>query len=312
MPPSWRLVFMGTPEPAAATLEALGGGPDPLVGVVTQPDRPAGRGRALAPSPVRRAAEARSIPVVAPERLRDADFLRTLEQWAPDLIVVVAYGRILPREVLDLPPHGCVNVHYSLLPKYRGAAPVPWAILNGESVTGVTTIALVERMDAGPILMQERVEIAPRETTASLTSKLVPLGSRLLLETIAALKEGRLEPRPQSEDEASYAPMLKKEDGRIDWARSAAFNERAVRAFDPWPSAYTEWRGKLLKVHRARVATTAREGAPGEVLRADGGGLWVACGEGVLSLEEVQLENRRRMAAAEFVKGARVRVGERL
>lgn len=312
MPQSWRLVFMGTPQPAAATLAALSGGPDPVVGVVTQPDRPAGRGRALSASPVRRAAEARAIPVVAPERVREAAFLRTLEQWAPDLIVVVAFGRILPREVLELPPRRCVNVHYSLLPKYRGAAPVPWAILNGESVTGVTTIELVEKMDAGPILLQEQVPIASRDTAASLTAKLVPVGSRVLLETIAALKRGALTPRPQNEEEASYARMLKKEDGRIDWRRSAVYNERAVRAFDPWPSAYTEWRGKLLKIHRASVVETARGGAPGEILRADGGGLWVACGEGALSLEEVQLANRKRMAAAEFVRGARIREGERL
>jgi methionyl-tRNA formyltransferase len=303
---------MGTPGPAAATLEALLKGPDPVAGVVTQPDRPAGRGQQSVKSPVRRLAEASGIPVVAPEKIRDPGFLDTLAGWSPDVIVVVAYGRILPRSILELAPQGCINVHYSLLPKYRGAAPIPWAIMNGEERSGVTTMRLVEKMDAGPIFLQQEVFLSKDETTASLTEKMVPVGTGLLLETIARLKAGEISARAQPEEGVTFAPMIKKEDGAINWNDPASASERRVRAFSPWPSAYIYWRGKLLKIHRAAVVATERHGAPGEVLRADAGGLWVATSSGALSLEEVQLENRNRLPAAEFLKGARIKKGERL
>lgn len=303
---------MGTPEAAALSLEQLLKGLDRVVGVVTQPDRPAGRGQKRISSPVRRVAENHHIPVVTPEKLRDPAFFDTLKSWAPELIVVVAYGRILPPSVLELPPQGCLNVHYSLLPEYRGAAPVPWAILNGEEKSGVTTMRLVEKMDAGPILLQEEVSLAPDETAASLEAKLIPIGARLLLETIRRLKEGSVTPQVQNEAEATYAPMLKKEDGRINWSQPAKAIERRVRGLYPWPSAYTYLRGKILKVYRAMVTTEKGMGVPGEVIRADGSGLWVAAGEGVLSLEEVQLENRKRLVATEFIKGTRIEKGERL
>ena len=303
---------MGTPDPAAVSLELLLRGPDPVVGVVTQPDRPAGRGQQQVPSPVRRVADSRQIPVLTPEKIRDQNFFSALKSWAPELIVVVAYGRILPRSVVELAPQGCLNVHYSLLPKYRGAAPVAWTILNGEARIGVTTMKLVEKMDAGPILLQEEIPVAPNETRASLEDKLIPLGARLLLETIRRLKEGSLTPKLQREAEATYAPMLKKEDGQIDWHQPAKAIERRVRAFYPWPSAYTYWKGKLLKVHCAAVMPTEDKSPPGQVIRADSGGLWIATGQGVLSLEEVQLENKKRLAVAEFLKGARVAKGERL
>ncbi|MGH7848632.1 MAG: methionyl-tRNA formyltransferase [Candidatus Binatia bacterium] len=303
---------MGTPSPAAATLEALLKRPDPVVGVVTQPDRPAGRGHQSVKSPVRRVAEANGVPVVAPEKIRDPGFLETLAGWSPVVIVVVAYGRILPRSILELAPQGCINVHYSLLPKYRGAAPIPWAIINGEERSGVTTMRLVEKMDAGPIFLQQEVSLSKDETTASLTEKMVPVGAGLLLETIARLKAGEISPRAQPEEGVTFAPMIKKEDGAINWNEPASASERRVRAFSPWPSAYVYWRGKLLKIHRAAVVATERHGAPGEVLRADAGGLWVATGAGVLSLEEVQLENRNRLPAAEFLKGARIQKGELL
>jgi methionyl-tRNA formyltransferase len=291
---------MGTPGPAAATLEALLKGPDPVAGVVTQPDRPAGRGQQSVKSPVRRLAEASGIPVVAPEKIRDPGFLDTLAGWSPDVIVVVAYGRILPRSILELAPQGCINVHYSLLPKYRGAAPIPWAIMNGEERSGVTTMRLVEKMDAGPIFLQQEVFLSKDETTASLTEKMVPVGTGLLLETIARLKAGEISARAQPEEGVTFAPMIKKEDGAINWNEPASASERRVRAFSPWPSAYIYWRGKLLKIHRAAVVATERHGAPGEVLRADAGGLWVATSSGALSLEEVQLENRNRLPATEF------------
>jgi len=312
MSPSWPIVFMGTPEVAAVSLERLLEGPDPVVGVVTQPDRPTGRGQRRAPSPVRRVAESHLIPVLTPEKLRDPLFAATLTSWAPQLIVVVAYGRILPSSVLELPPQGCLNVHYSLLPKYRGASPVVWTILGGEEKSGVTTMKLVKEMDAGPILFQEEISLAPDETAASLETKLTPIGARLLLETIRRLKEGSITPKPQKGEDATYASLLKKEDGRIDWTRPAEAIERRVRAFYPWPSAYTYLRGKLLKVYRAKVILGEEKGDPGEVVRADSGGLWIATGQEVLSLEEVQLENKKRLVAAEFLKGARIEKGEHL
>lgn len=308
----WSIVFMGTPEAAAVSLEHLLKGPNPVVGVVTQPDRPAGRGQKSIPSPVRKVAESHHIPIGAPEKLRDPAFLAALKAWAPKLIVVVAYGRILPPSVLDLPAEGCLNVHYSLLPKYRGAAPVAWAILNGEEKSGVTTMRLVEKMDAGPILLQEEVAVGPNETAASLESKLIPVGARLLLETIRRLQDGSVTSRSQIEEEATYAPILKKEDGQINWTHPAELIERQVRGFYLWPSAYTHLRERTLKIYHASVISVEQPGHPGEVVRAGREGLWIATGRGILSLEEVQLENRKRLAATEFLKGARIEKGERL
>ncbi|HEX9878809.1 MAG TPA: methionyl-tRNA formyltransferase [Candidatus Binatia bacterium] len=305
----WRIVFMGTPRSAAVTLERLLQGPDPVVGVVTRPDRPAGRGQKTIASPVSAVSLAYNKPVLAPQRVKDAAFLSALTAWAPDVIVVVAFGRILPRAVLDLPAHGCINVHYSLLPKYRGAAPMTWALANGETKTGVTTMKLVEEMDAGPVLLREEVAIGPGETAATLEEKLTPLGARLLLETLKRLKEGTVRETPQRDNEATFAPMLKKEDGRIDWTRPATVIERLVRAFSPWPSAYTHWQGRLLKVHRAEITTAGEPAAPGEVVRADSTGLWVGTGAGVLNLVEVQMENKKRLPGPEFVRGARIQKG---
>ncbi len=287
-------------------------GADPVVGVVTQPDRPSGRGQKPLSSPVRRVAEAKGIPILAPEQIRDPAFFDTLQKWHPEIIVVVAYGRILPRAVLELAPQGCLNVHYSLLPKYRGAAPAAWTIINGESRAGVSTMKLVAKMDAGPIYLQEETAVAPDETTGSLQDKLIPVGARLLLETLAALKDGSLVPREQDESRATLAPMLKKEDGLIDWHQAAALIERRVRGFNPWPSAYTQLRGKLLKIHRAKVIEASEKGKPGEIVRADMQGFWVATASGVISFEEVQLENKKRLAGTDFIKGARIAKGDRL
>lgn len=308
----WRIVFMGTPETAAFTLARLLEGPDEVVGVVTRPDRPAGRGQKNAPSPVRQVAASRALPVIAPEKIRDPGVLNELRQGHPHIIVVVAYGKILPATVLDLAPQGCINVHYSLLPKYRGAAPAAWTIINGDERGGVTTMRLVEKMDAGPIFLQEEVPLAPDETTASLQAKLTPVGARLLLETIHRLKEGSLTPRSQDEAGVTFAPMIKKEDGLIDWHQPAVALERRVRGFHPWPSAYTHLQGKLLKILRATVVNTAVGGNSGEIVRADGSGFWVATGAGVLSLDMVQMENKKRLAGIEFIRGARIEEGDRL
>jgi methionyl-tRNA formyltransferase len=302
---------MGTPALAAASLEKLVQGPDRIVGVVTQPDRAAGRGQEKAASAVRKAAERLGIPIAAPEKIRDPAFLELLQGWQPQIIAVVAYGRILPKTVLDLAPHGCVNVHYSLLPKYRGATPAAWTIINGDEQAGVTTMQLVEKMDAGPIYLQAAISVARDETSESLQQKLTPLGARLLLDTIRGLKENSLPSRMQDENAATLAPMIKKTDGLIDWREPAAAIERRVRGFTPWPSAYSYRQGKLFKIHRARVIASAASGAPGEVVRADGAGFWVATGSGTLGLDEVQLEGKRRLGGVDFIRGARIVKGER-
>jgi methionyl-tRNA formyltransferase len=312
MPNPWPLVFMGTPQIAAATLAELVQGPDPVVGVVTQPDRPAGRGQQSASSPVKKFAESRGLPVVAAEKIRTPDFLETLRRWQPEIIVVVAYGRILPKAILDLAPRGCLNVHYSLLPKYRGAAPAAWTIINGETEGGVTTMKLVEKMDAGAIYLQEATLLAPDETAGSLQTKLTPVGARLLLETLRRLKEGSVTPQDQDENRATLAPILKKEDGLIDWNRSSVEIERRVRGLDPWPGSFTFLNGKLLKLHRVEIVSPELKTNPGEVIRADSGGLWVAAGSGAVALTLVQMENKKRLLGTEFIKGARVKAGDRL
>jgi methionyl-tRNA formyltransferase len=310
MSTSWPIVFMGTPQIAAATLEHLLEGDDRVVGVVTRPDRPVGRGQKSAPSPVRKIAEARGIPLAAPEKIRTPEFLETLSTWRPTIIVVVAYGRILPKTILELAPHGCLNVHYSLLPKYRGAAPAAWTIISGETEGGVSTMQLVEKMDAGKIYLQEALPLAADETTGSLQSKLTPLGARLLLETLRGLKDGTLVAREQDESQATLAPILKKADGLIDWTLPAVVIERRVRGLNPWPGSYTYLNGKMLKVHRGKTISVESARNPGEVVRADSVGLWIATGSGVVGLEEVQLENKKKLAGAEFIKGARIKAGD--
>jgi methionyl-tRNA formyltransferase len=260
---------------------------------------------------VRKVAERWGIPVAAPEKVRDPVFVQILRNWRPQVIVVVAYGRILPKSVLDLPPEGCLNVHYSLLPKYRGAAPAAWTIINGDDQAGVTTMQLVEKMDAGPVYLQEALPVAPTETTESLQAKLTPVGAQLILTTLSRLKQGSLRGQAQDEKGATFAPMIKKADGLIDWHLPAVAIERRVRGFTPWPSAYTYRDGKLLKIHRARVIDAPHKAQPGEIARADGQGFWVATGSRILSLDEVQLEGKRRLRGVDFIRGARISKGER-
>lgn len=302
-----RIVFFGTPEFALPSLQALIGGRDPVIGVVCQPDKPAGRGQQMAAPPVKQAALRAGLQIFQPEKLRAPETLETLASWAPDVIVVAAYGKILPKVVLDLPPLGCINVHASLLPRYRGAAPIQWAILRGEQRTGITIMRMNERMDAGDILLQEETEIGARETYGALQTRLAEIGAQALMKGIAGLHAGSLMPQPQREDEMTLAPMIRKEDGRIDWTQPAAHLERMVRAFNPWPSAFTTLSGKHLKIHRARASAGRSTAAPGTVLAIQEG-ISVATGNGVLVLDEVQLEGRKRLAAAEFARGA-VKVG---
>ncbi len=312
MSTGWPIVFMGTPQIAAATLQSLFERSESIVGVVTQPDRPAGRGQKPSPSPVRKLAEARGIPVIAPQKIKAPEFAEALRNWHPQVIVVVAYGRILPKTILELAPNGCVNVHYSLLPKYRGAAPAAWTIINGEPEGGVTTMKLVEKMDAGAIYLQEALPLAAEETTGSLQAKLTPIGARLLMQTLQGLKDRTITAREQDENLATPAPMLKKEDGLIDWTKPAEEIERRVRGLDPWPGSFTYVSGKMLKVHRAKVLTCATPGDPGKVIRADAGGFWIGTSSGLIELAEVQLENKKRLPGVEFIRGARIKAGDRL
>jgi methionyl-tRNA formyltransferase len=303
-----RIVFFGTPEFAVPSLRALLTGRHAVVGVVCQPDRPAGRGQQPAVPPVKRQAADAAIPVLQPEKVRTAEFLGALRAWTPELIVVAAYGRILPATILALPPRGCINVHASLLPKYRGAAPVQWAILRGESTTGITIMQMVEEMDAGAILLQRAAAIGPAETGGELQKRLAQLGAQLLLEALDRLEAGALQPAPQDEAAVTYAPMIRKQDGHIDWQQPALQISRAVRAFNPWPSAFTTLGGKMLKIHDARAMTGDPVAVPGTVL-AVADGLTIATGSGYLVVEELQIEGRKRLPAPDFVRGGQVTVG---
>jgi len=303
-----RIVFFGTPEFAVPSLRALLSGPDPIVAVVCQPDKPAGRGQQLSIPPVKRVAREAGVPVLQPEKVRAPEFLDALRACGPDLIVVAAYGKLLPKTVLDLPRHGCINVHASLLPRYRGAAPIQWAVLNGDAVTGVTIMQMNEQMDAGDILLQRQTPIEADETYGELQRRLSDLGAPLLLEAIGGLGAGTLTARPQAPAEVRLAPLIKKEDGRLDWRQPAAALARRVRAFNPWPSGFTTLNGKLLKVHRTRDVGEAAAAAPGTVTTVEDG-IRVATGAGTLCLDELQLEGRKRLTAAEFARGGLVKVG---
>ena len=307
-----RTVFLGTPEFAVPSLVALLGETDVLA-VITQPDRPKGRGRQVAPPPVAGVAQAQHLRLLQPVRLRSPELIETLRAIAPDVHVTVAYGRIIPREVLDLPPLGSINVHPSLLPKYRGASPISAAILNGETETGVTIMYQSMELDAGDIILQRRAPIAPDDTTRTLEARLARLGAEVLLEALRLIASGSAPRTPQDHSAATYAGKLEKEHGRVDWTKPPRDVVNLVRAMDPWPSAYTTHRRGLLKVWRATSAEGSVGGEPGTVVGVGGGsGIIVACGGGAVRLLEVQPEDRRRMSADDYARGARVTVGERL
>jgi len=303
---------MGTPPFARTILDALLGRPDPVVGVVCQPDRPRGRGLAVQPPAVKGLAVERGLPVLQPARVRDPDFLDALRALAPDLIVVAAYGRILPRAILDLPPQGCINVHASILPRHRGAAPIAHAILAGDAITGVCIMRMVEELDAGDVLLVRETPIRGDDTTGSLTERLADLGGAALGEAIDGLRAGTIHAVPQPAAGVTFAPRVERDDARLDWVRSAAALERLVRAMHPAPVAWTTVGGKTLRVHRAEVAPEATGAPPGSVVRADRQGLEVATGGDRLRLLEVQLEGKRRMDASTFLAGNRLTPGTQL
>ena len=305
-----RVVFLGSGAFAIPSFEALIEAGHEVAALVTQPDREKGRGRALAPPPLKPVAEARGVPVHQPRRLREEAAQQVLRGLEPDVQVVVAYGQILPRSVIEIPRHGTVNVHGSLLPRYRGAAPIQWAIVNGERETGVTTMLIDEGLDTGPTLLSRSTPIGEDETAADLEARLAVIGAEVLIETLAGLGAGILRGAPQDHGRASLAPIIRKEDGRIDWTMPADALARRVRGFRPWPGTFTTWRGQPLKVLRARVEADGPL-APGE-FTADREGLVVGCGQGTrLRLLEVQPESRRPMSAAAFAAGLRPEPGAR-
>lgn len=301
-----RLVFLGTPAFAVPTLERILAVGHEVLAVYTQPDRPKGRGGQLAASPVKVAAVSRSLPVHQPERIKRPDSLAHLASLRPDAIVVVGYGQIIPQSIIDVPQLGIINVHASLLPKYRGAAPVQWALARGESVTGVTTMRIDAGLDTGDLLLMRETPIAPDETAVELGERLSILGAELLVETLDGLRAGSIVPRKQDSSQATLAPILRKEDGVIDWNRPASEVYNRVRGFVPWPGAYTRFRGEGLHVWRAAVAESISSRLPGS-LWVGGRRVLVACGGGTsLELLEVQLEGRKRVAVEAFINGQRI------
>jgi methionyl-tRNA formyltransferase len=307
-----KLVFCGTPEFAVGTLEAVIRAGHEVLLAVTQPDRAAGRGMEMQAPPVKRATAAHGIAVVQPEKIRNnEEFRQRLELARPDVIVVVAYGRIIPQWMLELPPLGCINLHGSLLPKYRGAAPIQWAVANGDAVTGVTTMRLDEGLDTGEMLLAREVAIGAEETAVDVFRGLAVVGAELMVETLAGLAAGTLVGRKQDEAQATLAPILTREDGAIDFARTARQIYDRWRGFQPWPGAHTRLRGKKLIVHRIHVG--AESEIETGVLRVVGDEMMAGCGErGSVVFDEVQMEGKRRMSAAEFLHGFQVKTGERL
>jgi len=304
-------VFMGTPGFAVPTLEGLVTQGYNVVGVVTQPDKPAGRGQQVAISPVKRVALGHGLPVLQPKGFRRPEAAEHLRALAPEVIVVAAYGHLLPTAVLAIPPLGCLNVHASLLPRYRGVSPISAAILAGDTVTGVTIMRLDAGMDTGAVLAQAQLAILPDDTTASLSERLARLGATLLLATLPRWVAGQIVPQPQEHAQATYTHPVHKEDGQINWQRPAVEIARQVRAYFPWPSAHTTWQGRRLKIWRATARPDKMHGEPGTVIRLHDD-LVAVTGEGILVLHELQMEGRRPLPAADFARGQRSFVGTRL
>jgi methionyl-tRNA formyltransferase len=297
-----RIVFMGSPDFALPTLSALVEHHQ-VIGVVTQPDKPAGRGRTLKAPPVKELAQEHNLPLIQPHKLNDPAVLKELESWAPQIIVVAAFGQILRPQVLDLPPYGCINVHASLLPRWRGAAPINAAILHGDQESGVSIMKMDPGLDTGPILSQKAINIHPDETAGELFTRLAQLGGELLIETLPAYLGGGLSPQPQDDSLHTYAPMLKRQDGELDFNQPAGDLARRIRAFNPWPGTSIAWNEKRLKVHRAHSVNVTSPGA-GVFLILEGLPS-IGTAEGVLVLDEVQPPGKRKMSADIFLRGAR-------
>ena len=307
-----RVIFMGTPDFSVGTLEALVQAGHEVVLAVTQPDKPKGRGGKMQYTPVKEKALEYGIPVFQPAKVREPACVEELAGYRADVIVVIAFGQILPRSILELTPYGCINVHASLLPKYRGAAPIQWALIDGETVTGVTTMQMDEGLDTGDMLLETEVPIGADETGGSLHDKLAAAGAKLCVETLKALEEGTVTPRKQGESPTKYARMLDKELGRIDWSRDAASIERLIRGLSPWPSAYTLWEGKTMKIWAAEVLDGDSALPCGAVTDVTKTGFSVQTGSGLLRILELQIPGKKRMSADAFLRGYRMEPGTRL
>ena len=299
-----RVVFMGTPDFAVGTLEAIVAAGHEVAGVVTQPDKAQGRSKTLVPTPVKAAALAHGLEVYQPVRIRNEEAIAAVREMKPDVIVVVAFGQIIPKEILEMAPYGCLNVHASLLPAYRGAAPIQWAVLNGDIESGVTIMRMDEGLDTGDMIAKVVVPLEAKETSESLFDKLAEAGAKLLVDTLPSVADGTAvyEKQPK-ESPTPYAGMIKKQMGQIDWSRSAKEIERWVRGMNSWPSAYTKLDGKTLKIWSSHVEGETQTGEAGKVLRADKTGLYVQTGQGVLCIEELQLEGKKRMTVDAFLRG---------
>lgn len=295
-----NIIFMGTPDFAVPSLEKLIESDYNVTAVFTQPDKPKGRGHKMQFSPVKELAVANNIPVYQPKTLKDEEIQETIRELAPDMIVVVAYGKLLPKAVLDMPKYGCVNVHGSLLPKYRGAAPIQWSVLNGDKTAGVTTMFMGEGMDTGDMLLKSETEIGDNETSGELFDRLMVMGAELLMETLPGIVDGTIVPEKQDESLATHAPMITKEMSRVDWNEPAEFIKNRVRGLNPWPCAVTEYKGKRMKIYS--VTLTDGDGNPGEIYKKDNK-LMVFCGKGSLVLDDIQLENGKRMSGDVFLLG---------
>ena len=311
-----KIVFMGTPDFAVPTLEALYQSRHEVVAVVTQPDKPKGRGKAMAMPPVKEKALEYGIPVYQPVRVRkDEAFFEELTKIQPDVIVVIAFGQILPERILNLPKYGCINIHASLLPKYRGAAPIQWAVINGDEVSGVTTMQMDVGLDTGDILDTVEVRLDPKETGGSLFDRLSLAGGKLILSTLEKAEAGILHPVKQDEAEATHVTMLDKSMGQIDWSMDAAVIERLIRGLNPWPSAYTQWEGKTMKIWEAEVedvVETIDTHEPGTITEVTKHGFKVQTGKGRLAIKSLQIPGKKRMEADAFLRGYHIETGEKL
>ena len=308
-----RLIFAGTPDFAVPALDALAGAGHQVVAVYTQPDRPAGRGRKLTPSPVKTRAQALGLPIEQPESLKSSDMQTILRGYAPDAMVVVAYGLLLPQAVLDIPKYGCLNIHASLLPRWRGAAPIQRAIAAGDTETGVGIMQMEKGLDTGPVLLERRIPIAPADTGGVLHDRLASLGAQAIVEALERLEHGTLEPEPQDSTQATYAHKLTKQEGALDWRKPADLLARQVRAFNPWPVAFATFEGEILRVWNATSRpNAAADRSPGDIVTVSAEGIDVATGEGMLRITRLQPPGKRPMNAAEFLNGHRLAPGMRL
>ena len=305
-----KVIFMGTPDLSVGTLEALIDAGHEVVLVVTQPDKPKGRGGKVLYTPVKEAALAHDIPVYQPVKIREPECIEELRKYKADIMVVIAFGQILPKEILEMTPYGCVNVHASLLPAYRGAAPIQWAVINGDKVSGVTTMQMDEGLDTGDMLLKEEIVLDEKETGGSLHDKSADAGARLCIETLKALEQGTVTPVKQGESTTEYARMLDKRMGNISWEKPAEEIERLIRGLNPWPSAYTDWNGKVMKIWQAEVCEGDTKEVPGTVVKVEKDGFYVQTGKDLLKVTELQIPGKKKMDAGAFLRGCRIENGE--